>query len=197
MSMLPDAFLDWWFAPWTYAGAAATSLRPAGSALGRRDAYRWWCAASGVAPALPTDFDAGWQIAAVQDGRLLATTAKLFGGLLAARRQEREALAQLALDDRKWCMSVASLQPLAEYAQLDYAPDDTLEVRGLTELSCRLEHAFPGMWSRLRLLLPPDTRDRLQALLEQEAQADEPYEAAPQRALRCWQMCSRRAADHG
>jgi hypothetical protein len=195
MSMLPAAFLDWWFAPWSYAAAASRHASYDAALIGRRDAYRLWCAGAGVRPALPAAFDAGWQAAALDDGSALASSAKLFGGLLAARRQQREALSQLALADRKWCLSIASVQPLAEYGAVPYAPDDALEVRGLAELSCRLEQGFPGMWSRLRLLLPRELHDRVAALLPQERDARDVPDPASQRALRCWRLCRQRAAE--
>lgn len=192
--MLSAAFLDWWFAPWSYASSRHASHEA--DLVGRRDAYRLWCASAGVRPALPAAFDAEWQAAALDDGSALASGAKLFGGLLAARRQQREALAQLSVADRKWCMSVASVQPLTEYAGEPYAPDEALDARGLTELSCRLEQAFPGMWSRLRLLLPQELDGRVAVLMEQRRPAHNGHaaqDAASQRVLRCWRLCWRRA----
>jgi hypothetical protein len=197
-TMLPAAFLDWWFAPWGYAASASGHASHDADLVGRRDAYRLWCAGAGVRPALPADFDAGWQAAALDDGATLASSAKLFGGLLAARQQQRQALAQLAPADRKWCMSIASVQPLAQYAAGPYAPGEALEVRGLTELSCRLEHRFPGMWSRLRLLLPRQLDDRVTTLLERERDADDWHDGpdpSSQRALRCWRLCLQRALE--
>lgn len=191
--MLSTAFLDWWFAPWRY----ATSIHASQDAdlIGRRDAYRLWCAGAGVRPALPPAFDATWQAAALEDGGTLRSSAKLFGGLLAARQQQREALAQLAVDDRKWCMSIASVQPLAKFSAAPYVPNEVLEVRGLAELSCRLEHTFPGMWSRLRLLLPRELDERVATLLEQGRDAHDATEAASQRALRCWRLCRQRSGE--
>lgn len=189
--MLSDAFLDWWFAPWNYASSSHASQHA--DLIGRRDAYRLWCAGAGVASALPLTFDATWQAAALEDGSVLASSAKLFGGLLAARQQQQEALAQLAVADRKWCMSIASVQPLPRTPAAPYAPGEALEVRGLTELSCRLEAAFPGMWSRLRLLLPREFADRVTALLEQGNDAHDLADNASPRALRCWRLCQRRA----
>lgn len=189
--MLSAAFLDWWFAPWSYASSIHASQDA--DLIGRRDAYRLWCDAAGVAPALPPVFDATWQAAALNDGSVLTSGAKLFGGLLAARQQQREALAQLAMDDRKWCMGIASIQPLGKVAAASYAPDEALEVRGLTELSCRLEHAFPGMWSRLRLLLPRELDERITRLAAQGKETRDVTDAASQRALRCWRLCQRRA----
>lgn len=189
--MLSAAFLDWWFAPWSYASSIHASQDA--DLVGRRDAYRLWCTAAGVAPALPPVFDATWQAVALDDGSVLTSGGKLFGGLLAARQQQREALAQLAVDDRKWCMGIASIQPLGKVAAAPYASGETLEVLGLTELSCRLEHAFPGMWSRLRLLLPRELDERVATLAAQGRDAHDVTDAALQRALRCWRLCQRRA----
>jgi hypothetical protein len=189
--MLSAAFLDWWFAPWNYASSAHASHDA--DLAGRRDAYRLWCASAGVRPALPAAFEAEWQTAALEDGSVLASTAALFGGLLAVRRQQPAALAQLVVADRKWCMSIASVQPLTEYGAEPYASDEALEVRGLTELSCRLEHAFPGMWSRLRLLLPRELEGQVAVLQEQRSNAYGAPETASQRVLRCWRLCQRRA----
>lgn len=194
--MLSAAFLDWWFAPWSYASSSHASQEA--DLVGRRDAYRLWCAGAGVRPALPAAFDAEWQAAALNDGHVLASGAKLFGGLLAARRQQREALAQLSVADRKWCMSIASVQPLTECAVAPYALDESLEVRGLTELSCRLEQAFPGIWSRLRLLLAEEQHSRVAVLLEQQHTGNNEHvvpETASQRVLRCWRLCQRRAEE--
>jgi hypothetical protein len=191
--MLPTAFLEWWFAPWRYAVTAPAHASDGSDLIGRRDAYRLWCAHAGAVAPLPASFDAGWHTAASEDGGELTSCAGLFGGLLAARRHQQEALVQLPLADRKWCMSIASVQPLPECGRVDYAPGDTLEVRGLAELACHLERGFPGMWSRLKLLLPQPLQERVTSLLQQGRVASDVPEAATQRALRCWRLCRQRA----
>jgi len=189
--MLSAEFLDWWFAPWRYASSTHASQHA--DLVGRRDAYRLWCASLGVRPALPPVFDASWAAAVLDDSRLLTSGATLFGGLLAARQQQREVLSRLAVADRKWCMSIASGQPLAEVLDAATVRNETLEVRGLTELCCRLEHAFPGIWSRLKLLLPQELDEQVTVLAAQGHLAPGLGDAASQRALRCWRLCRRRA----
>jgi len=189
--MLPDLFIDWWFMPWAYARHAGAPFGP--DLLSRRDGYALWCAQAGVAPAVPDRFDPGWQVAMLREPQALARAATLFGGLVAAREQDQATLAQLPLADRRWCMSVAVTQPLKSCRGLAVADDDTRpQTRGLIELARRLEPGFPGMWSRLRLLLAPALAQRIDALLP-AAQAAAPPEASPVRAQRCWQICATRA----
>lgn len=198
--MLSASFLDWWFAPWSYGSSPHASQNA--DLVGRRDAYRLWCAKAGVKPTLPQVFDPAWHAVALNDGYLLTASARLFGGLHAARQQQREGLAQLGLADRKWCMSIASIQPLASLSTTSITPDEMLEVRGLTELSCRLERAFPGMWSRLKLLLPRELDKQVSALLEHGRDENRLHDAddasddrASQRALKCWRMCRQRVSE--
>lgn len=191
--MLSAAFLDWWFAPWIYASSPHASQ--SADLIGRRDAYRLWCADAGVKAALPPAFDAAWQETALDDGQVLTAGACLFGGLLAVRQQRHEALAQLAVADRKWCMSIASLQPLSTLAGAPFTAGDRLEIRGLAELAGRIEHAFPGMWSRLKLLLPPELDEPVTRLLEQTGDVSGAAARDSQRALRCWRLCRQRAGD--
>ncbi|MEN3296026.1 MAG: hypothetical protein V7642_5279 [Burkholderiales bacterium] len=193
--MLPDSFLDWWFSPWTYSSTAGTSLPMASDLLGQRDGYRLWCAGVGVTFALPARFDPAWQIAAITDREALLTTARLFGGLIAARRQDNNVLGQLGIADRKWCMGVALVQPLGEYASMLVSSHDTVEILGLTGLACRLEQSFPGMWPRLRLLLSLEQGHRVNTLLEMAPDRGTIGETSAQRSLRCWRLCRRRAED--
>ena len=196
--MLSDAFLDWWFAPWDYAGDPP-GLVAGADLLARRDQYGPWCAAAGIEASLPGVFDPGWQVAATHSGAELRQTARLFGGLVAARARIQPVLDGMALDERRWCMSVALTQPLAASPGLAFDPaaaadGDLATVLGLAELAHRLAHGFPGAWPRLRLLLPA-ALDECVTRLAPPAPATEPATAAPQaRAQRCWQMCRARAA---
>jgi hypothetical protein len=189
IAMLPDSFLDWWFAPWACTGATSVALPAQTDLLGQRDGYRLWCDKAGVVTAFPAAFDAGWQVAMAQDSEELMATARLFAGLFAARTHDHPALAQLPIADRKWCMSIAPTQPLTACKDLPFDDDDGLEVRGLIELARRLEVDFPGFWSRLRLLLPADTGDRVESLLQLALQSNEGRGNSPMRAQRCWSMC--------
>lgn len=189
--MLPDLFIDWWFMPWTYAGRGGAPFGP--DLLSRRDAYPLWCAQARVDAAIPDSFDPGWQVAMLRDPAILSRTAALFGGLIAAREQDQSTLARLAIPDRRWCMSVAVTQPLKSCRGLNLGDDDALlQTRGMIELARRLEQGFPGMWSRLRLLLAPALAQRVDALLP-AALATAPPEPSASRAQRCWQICAMRA----
>ena len=181
--MLSDAFLEWWFAP--------PGMPPGADPLARRDRYPWWCAEAGVRPELPPAFDPDWQVAAVDAGAELRQAAALFGGIVAARAQDHVQLARLALAERRWCMSIAMTQPLKDCFGLRFAPDDPAELRGLAELARRLEHGFPGLWTRWRLLLPAPLAGRVDGLLQGAAA---PAAGSDARVQRCWQMCRARAA---
>ncbi|HVK95920.1 MAG TPA: hypothetical protein VM571_14475, partial [Noviherbaspirillum sp.] len=164
--MLPDSFLDWWFAPWTYAaGARRRRLPLAADQLGQRDGYRLWCEQANVQVAFPDDFDPAWHVAAVQNANELMNAAKLFAGLIAAREHNQAMLDQLAIPERRWCMSVAITQPLKGCQTVPFTDTDSIEIRGLVELVRRVESGFPGMWTRLRLLLPKTLAARVGALL--------------------------------
>jgi hypothetical protein len=191
--MKPDEFLSWWFAPWTWAAAHAEGLQHAEDTLARRDGYRLWCARNRLPAALPSRADTAWTAVATGDAEALSGTARLFGGLLAARRQDRALLERLPPDDRRWCMSIASIQPLAQSGTAKYAARDTLETRGMVELCRQLERDFPGLWPRLRLLLAPASGDRVAALLKRTAKEPSLPPHAAARMLRCWQLCSKRA----
>lgn len=139
---LSESFAQWWFAPWTYGGPAL----PAGcaSVLAYRDVYRHWCAETGIRAQLPPEADLRWQDAACSNGARLLQAAELYGGLLAARRQRLAELAALAPARRRWCLSVALTQPLADWS--GELPDALRNARGrgLAELALRLERVFPG-----------------------------------------------------
>lgn len=191
--MAPEEFLSWWFAPWRWAGAAAEEVPYARDEIARRDGYRSWCARNEVPAALPADADHAWMALAATEGPALLATARLFGGLLAARGQDRALLSQLAAPERRWCMSIASLQPLAPSSAARYAARDGLEVRGMIEACRYVERDFPGIWPRLRLLLEPALGDRVSVLLKRTAREAAPPPHAKERVLRCWQLCRRRA----
>src|SRR3990167_9934149 len=110
--MLPHAFVDWWFAPWSYAHAGAAHLPLAADHAGRRDGYRLWCEQAGIAADIPGNFDPAWSDAVCRDGTQLIAGARLFAGLIAAREHEQRLLDALAFSERKWCVSVAATQPL-------------------------------------------------------------------------------------
>ena len=184
---LSDDFFQWWFSPWSYGGPALPDA--CRGVLAGRDVYRHWCAAAGVRAQLPDQADWRWQDAACSDGERLQHAAELFGGMLAARRQRLDELAAMAPATRRWCLSVALTQPLADWS--GELPESLRNVRGrgLLELALRLEQAFPGMWSRLRLLLPEDLGRQLAPLLAARAMAL----PLRDRDRRCWLMCVTRS----
>jgi hypothetical protein len=190
--MLPDFFFDWWFAPWGYAVNAPEQLPLAADLLGQRDGYRLWCEQAGVTVDLPEAFDAGWQVVPGANDLNLTATARLFAGLLVAREHNQLVLAELPFADRKWCVSVAATQPLRSCQDVAYAADDSIEVRGMFELARRLEQGFPGLWSRLRLILAPAFAARIDSLLQAASTAESA--GASMRAQRCWALCRARAS---
>ncbi|WP_256081766.1 hypothetical protein [Massilia sp. YIM B04103] len=180
---LSESFLDWWFTPWLLAGIDTPVPAEAGSAaLAVRLAYRPWCATAGVRAALPAAFDCAWQQLAVRDGALLRRAALLYGGLLAAREGMHEALTALPLAARRWCLATAAIQPLTAQRP----PTGACETDALNELALLLEQGFPGMWDRLRLLLPAGMAPDADAAPADVAQAGG---AALRRRLRCWNLC--------
>jgi len=184
MDSPPSAdFLDWWFTPWSYAPGHGTPYCT--GSLGQRDAYRHWCQQAGVRPALPATGDLRWQMT-VRDADQFAGAAELFGGLFAARARQHDELASLSPARRRWCLSVALTQPLLGWTGDLPQPMASARARGLLELALRVEQALPGVWSRLRLLLPPDEADQLAQRLALGAP-----EAARlrERERNCWQLC--------
>jgi hypothetical protein len=199
--ILPEWFLDWWFAPWQYAGAAArmyagaaARMAHADDVIALRDGYRLWCEQAHVAADLPASFDKEWHIACTTNGDELVRTARLFAGLFAARAHEQEALNELSLADRKWCAGIASIQPVRAMVTYPAKEPGSIDVSGLAELAMRLEQAFPGMWSRLRLMLPPSGAGKVDAILGQMPSAAPDNAASVTRIRRCWQMCRQRAS---
>jgi hypothetical protein len=187
--MLPDYFFDWWFAPWAYALEAAGQPPLSEDWLGQRDGYRLWCAQAHVAADLPASLDPGWHVVAGDTAPELTATARLFAGLIAAREHNQSVLGELAFADRKWCVSIAATQPVRGCQETPYAEDDSIEVRGLFELARRLDQRFPGLWSRLRLMLDPALGARVDSLLDVALAAAENSDASSMRALRCWMLC--------
>lgn len=185
--MLPEFFIDWWYAPWTYATAKPGGLLADADQVGQRDGYHLWCAQAGVVADFPVRLETAWHVAATTQGTDLIAAAALFAGLVAAREHDRLALAQLSLSDRRWCMGIAMSQPLT--AQAKFAPATAIEIRGLLELACRLEREFPGMWSRLRLVLPPTPAAAVDAMLKSIVTEIDAGAAEARRARRCWTHC--------
>ncbi|HEY8608115.1 MAG TPA: hypothetical protein VIM12_13455 [Noviherbaspirillum sp.] len=190
---LPDSFLDWWFSPWSYGSVNWEYARLMQSIPGQRDAYRLWCAAAGLPAAIPRRYDPAWRVAATTDGARLMQVAALFAGLLAARSRDDTVLRELDVGARRWCMSVASIQPLRAVAP-DLPRGEPAVVRGLVELAGRLELSFPGLWPRLGLLVPAETRDRVDSLALATKAPAEPAVAETRRAARCWEICAGRVA---
>lgn len=188
--MLAQDFIDWWFAPWDYAIGAPPL--PAADRLALRDGYWLWCERAGIPAALPAHFDPDWQSVAAVQGEALLAGARLFGGLIAARAQRQDTLAELGFAERKWCVGVAATQPLHGWPGLQFRAADAIELRGMTELACRLEADFPGLWPRLQLTLPKAAAIRVEGLLAGAAPA--PLEPSALRAQRCWSLCLRHVA---
>lgn len=189
-----DAFFDWWFAPWQYAANAVTVLPLAADLLGQRDGYRLWCRQAGLIPDLPQGADWGWCAVTASSADELRASAALFGGLIAAREHDSNILAELSTADRKWCIGIAATQPLHATVHSRRA---SLGVRGMAELARRLHTGFPGLWPRLRLMLPKQEAQAVDAALAAASAADIKQDASPLRAQRCWRLCSSRAASSG
>lgn len=187
--MLPSSLFDWWFAPWSYAVNPNLHLPLASDRFAQRDGYRLWCAKAQVDPDFPTKFHAAWHIAVTSDTAYLCATARLFGGLIAAREHDQLRLGMLSTMDRKWCLGIAATQPLQRCQKVQYEDNDSIEVCGLGEIAHRLQAGFPGMWSRLRLLLMPEHVIRVDAFLTQALDAPVESDAAHLRAQRCWRIC--------
>lgn len=193
ISMFSDAFYEWWFAPWKYARPGAQSLPLHANELARRDGYQAWCQLNEVASDLSADCDREWEIARTADGDELLATARLFGGLFAARENDTQLLVALPFADRKWCMSVAALQPLSWLHDVSASHAESIEMHGLRELAVHLEHGFPGLWSRLRLLLPAELADKLVGHAPGKWRRGKAAGSAAPRLQRCWRMCRDRA----
>ncbi len=195
--MLPSPLFDWWFEPWAYASNAVRDTGPKQDRVRLRDGYRLWCKKNAVMDRIPEKFDPAWSVAASTNGAELIAAARMFGGLIAVREQDSKALGALSPADRKWCLGIAATQPLRACRNLQYAADETMEARGLVELARRLEQGFPGMWSRLRLMLPPTLSSRIGELLQAALSSDEGAETSAIRAQRCWHLCRERSRAAG
>ncbi|WP_326940515.1 hypothetical protein [Actimicrobium sp. GrIS 1.19] len=191
---MPDGFVDWWFAPWSYASAATHASADA-DLVGRRDAYRDWCASMEVPGEFPLQFDPGWHCAVSTDGAELQHTAALFMGLIAARSADQAALSSLSLADRRWCLSIAATQPLQAFAVAHPDSDDTLAGCGLAELAIRLEQGFPGLWPRLRLTLPGELRTAVGLRADNRWPDADHVGRAARRSQRCWRLCRQRSEE--
>lgn len=182
------SFLDWWFAPWSYAHRPWPSLCQ--GMLAQRDAYRDWCRVVGVAADLPDSGDLRWQMT-IRDSEEFHHAATLYGGLFAARRHDQAELAWLTPAERRWCLSVALTQPLQPWS--GSLPEELraigVRARGMAELALRLERAFPGLWSRLRLLLPEQEAHQLAQVLTPTLSASAPPPLPRERERNCWQLC--------
>lgn len=195
--MLPSSLFDWWFAPWSYAADADLRLPLALDRFAQRDGYRVWCSQADISPDFPSHFHAAWSIAVTSSGAELLATARLFAGLMAAREHDQATLAELSFDDRKWCLSVAATQPLSRCRQVRYGNDEPIEMRGMVELARRLESGFPGLWPRLRLMLPAPIAAKVTALVAEAAVVPVDPDAALMRAQRCWRLCRTRVESMG
>lgn len=195
--MLSQQTLDWWFSPWSYALNTADFLPYASNMLGQRDGYRLWCRNAGIAADLPQQGDPRWETAFTTSGDELMVTARLFRGLLLAREHAQEKLAALPLSERKWCCSVASTQPLRPTWQSDTAQHEVIEVEGLLDIALRLEHGFPGAWSRLCLTLAPAVVEKVSALMQCVHKDLASLDDSAARAQRCWRLCRMRAQASG
>jgi len=191
--VLPAAMLDWWFAPWSYASASPATT---GGLVAQRDDYRGWCTRHAVIPDLPSHYDTNWHIAAMSAGVELLRSASLFGGLFGARERDRASLSSLSHEARHWCLKVSLGQPLQPLVQTSAAALlPVAQQRGLTELAARLERRFPGMWSRLALMLPAQAGQAITGSIRQGAPtaAMAETDSANLRALRCWRLCVEQA----
>ena len=192
--MLSDAFIDWWFAPWRY--AITPSLSAVNEDLvSQRDGYRNWCAQAAVPSELPPQFDPHWSSAAVSNADLLTQSASLFMGLIAARqplKAQQQTLNLLAFDDRKWCLSLAATQLLPAYAVDHPDSDEDCAIRGMSELAIRLNSGFPGLWSRLQMMLLEADRAAVQLRVQNNWADHDVIARSATRSQRCWRLCLQR-----
>ncbi|MFC5474035.1 hypothetical protein [Paraherbaspirillum soli] len=191
--MFAQSLIDWWFMPWSYAPDRGAAWPPMAEQLGSRDRYRLWCREADVVADFPPQCDPGWGVAALADGGQLLAAARLFAGLIAAREHDdaeaRAALLSLSPAERKWCLSVAATQPLRSFLQGIEGGAIEIEVHGLLELALYLSDGFPGMWSRLRLTLPPALAAQVDGLLDAAPTGVVAPAMQVVRAQRCWRMC--------
>lgn len=191
--MLPQSFLEWWFEPWRYAAANQDCMADVKDVYARRDGYRIWCQQAGVTPELPPRFDPGWCVAANGSPASIMGAAYLFGGLILTRNRDLDCLRFFTPAERKWCLSIAATQPLQPLSGLFVQSREAARLCGLLELAIRLEIGFPGMWSRLRLMLPGTLAQETASLLEDAATDRTGVQSPNARPQRCWRMCLARA----
>lgn len=193
--MLSSSFLDWWFAPWSYAGASPAGMPAVTDSMRLRDGYRLWCTAACIPADLPERFDPEWQAAGVSSEEELRAAARLFAGLIAAREHRQQMLRALPAAERRWCASVASIQPLRGIVKPLPEREARIEACGIAELAIRLEAGFGGVWPRLRLMLDAPLAAEVQDIVDAMATPPEQTHAATVRAQRCWALCRQRVAE--
>lgn len=191
--MLSPAFLDWWYSPWAYASSEFNIYPHATAEIAKRDAYRLWCRSVDVVPELPFRFDTGWCFTESFSTSSLLGSACIFAGIMAARAKDFANLAFLDLETRRWCLSVAATQPTrsSQAYRIQAHDKDCFMSIALVELQRHLDEHFPGLWSRIRLLLPLDYHaptDRLGFTASGTADAM----FSNSRAQRCWRICLNR-----
>lgn len=182
--MLDERFLTWWHEPWRHARRHVALPAALHGALALRDGYPLWCELHALPAALPARCEPAWATVAAGDPQRLHGAAALYGGLLAAR--ERASMAALEAADRRWCASLAAVQPLR--AVTVSTEDTALAPRGLAELAGLLDEQFAGLWPRLRLQLAAEL-DAQVAHLRAAAASAPLAEHAAARARRCWNLC--------
>lgn len=188
MTMSPE-FLQWWFSPWANVADSRTNIGVEDDELARRDAYPHWCAQAGVSADFPESCDWRWAEVVTDDVKGLASTARLFMGIIAAGERDQSLLSELPAADRKWCVRVAATQPLSAACKTAYVQTDRMTTRGFVELAARLESDFPGLWSRLSLMIPIPVSTCISELLETGVLTSNFSNSAIVRAQRCWRLC--------
>lgn len=192
--MLSETFIDWWFNPWTIGDN--TLQGSSNDLLARRDGYRAWCTSARIPGDLPHQFDPVWSSVAMLERATLQHAAALFMGLIAARQPGQDALRALPLADQKWCRAVAATQPLQAYAVAHPESTDTLDICGLAEMALRLEQGFPGLWPRLQLHLPADSRTSIALRMQNSWAGPQDILRSTTRSQRCWRLCHLRSEEH-
>jgi hypothetical protein len=186
---MSPSFFEWWFSPWNNVDKSWDILRSNGDILAQRDGYRMWCAKADVTPSLPVLYDDLWTEVMTDDPDLLLNSARLFIGIIAACEHNQVILHSLTPDARRWCVSVAATQPLLFLCKATYLESDSIEIHGLVEFAARLNCGFPGLWSRLRLLLPALLANRVSKLLESGLDITRYSSSSKTRSKRCWRLC--------
>ncbi len=191
--MLSETFIDWWFSPWSIGTTSDTAEH---GLIARRDGYQAWCANARIPGDLPLHFDPAWSSVAMLDGLTLQSAASLFMGLIAARQPDQEALRGLPLGDQKWCRAIAATQPLHAYVVPHPDSSDSLDVCGLAEMAIRLEQGFPGLWPRLQLHLPAQSKAGIKLRMQNNWATPEDILRSTTRSQRCWRLCQQRSEEN-